>query len=199
MNIKKFSKDEIIIIILIYFFVVAIGLLGASIVHSDEIILKNRNVLHGNIISVNKKNKTLILDIVIEGNLVGIKITLKEKEINTIIIDDIYRSLIRKGVSPKLRKINLETYKYRIEQSYRMNDRAWTRVNRQKDRVFKQRNKDADRLHSREMEVLRHRNRKELITHSKDTLVTPVVKIEDKPQYNRDIILNDLDEDYEGE
>jgi len=179
---------------LIIYIISIIFIFSVELVSADEIKLKDGKIFFGNIVNINEDNKTLTLDLVMDNKLIGIHMTLGELDIDTIIISDDYRLLKREEISLEDKEHNLAVYKKRIEQSYKIDDMIWQRIEQRKNRKFKERNINNSRQHVKEMEILRHENRKSLITHTKNELVTPIVKIEDRPA---DYIVSDFEQDYE--
>jgi len=148
--------------------------------YCDEITLKNGQILEGNVIRVIEEEKALILDIVIDGELINGRIQLNADDMDIIEINEDFKHLKQKELSKEEIKANNDMYYERQRRAWDINDRIFARIDQRRKIKLAQENRDKNRLHEKEVVNIRHRNRKDLITYSKNELVTPVVEIEDR-------------------
>jgi len=158
--------------------IIILFLLYSSIVRADTIILHNKKVFEGNVLNIDEETKSLVFDIVQDDKLIGAKMTFYDYEIKTIIVEDRYRNLNRGEVTEEEKKKSLRAYQQRTKLSD-VDDIIRSRVNKRMNRKIKVQEANNKREHEKQIIKQQHRNRKDLITHSKNEMVTPVVKIED--------------------
>ena len=143
---------------------------------ADEVVLTNGNVLKGNIISNDEKKGDVTLDVVLEGELTGVKLVLKISEIKSIKKNDTYRSLVRQEISAEEKAKNQVRIQQMMEKAENVDQQILTRIQRIKDniRYIEQQQEDKRRFekelaHQKEMLRLELEAQKELITHAKSS------------------------------
>jgi hypothetical protein len=141
--------------------------------YADEIILNNGYVMEGNIIEVIKDKESVLVDVVIDGELIGGKILIHKDEIKLVNLDDKYKNLKKKLISQEERDRLEEIRIKRQEKSYEINDAIDSRIRRRQNQDYK-----------KEILEIRHENRKELITHSKNKRAYTKVRVEDTNNLN---------------
>jgi len=148
----------------------------STIVSADEIVLTNGNVLIGNIILEDKQKGEVVLDVVLEDELMGVKMVLKISEIKSITKNDAYRNLVKKEVSQEAVLKTRELIRKKMEKAKDVDQRIMARVRRIRDhiRYIEQQQEDKRRFekeleHQKEMLLLELEAQKELITHSKNS------------------------------
>jgi len=158
-----------------YIFILGV-LFCVSAAAADEIVLTNGKVLEGNIILDDKKKGEMILDVVLEGELTGVKIELKISEIASIKKDDGFKYLVKKEISQEEDLKNRERIQQTLDEAKGVDQRILARVQRIRDhlRYIEQQQEDKRRFekaleHEKEMLLLELEAQKELITHSKNS------------------------------
>lgn len=161
--------------------------LAISSVFADEIYLSNGETLEGNILNVDKAQGSLDINLVMDGELIGTVMTFKKDEMIYVRQDDQYKELIHKGITPaekerQLRKLEKRFIQTKIDNKANLKnleEKRW----RERKLQYEINKGEQELEHETEVLKLRHEQRKDLITHSKDELVSPTVTINDSEPY----------------
>jgi hypothetical protein len=129
---------------------------------ADEIILNDGTKYEGNILDVDKANGILKFDIVLNGELVGMILTLKKDEMIYIKRDDKYKGLVKKEITKEENKNNIAQVQARLNASYSFNSKIQQDVNDEYEKNWRieyyeeaKKQADLDRQHETEVEKIR--------------------------------------------
>ena len=172
------TKSIQINLIIMLFFLVSIS----NVAIADTIYLKNSEILTGNIIENN--NKQVTLDVVIDSELIGGKISIAKDEIKLVQKDNKYIHLVRSGIPEQEKESHLIQYRERTKVDSDVNEWILRRVKKEADRIKEIEAKQEDKRrfekqlqHEKEMEILKAKLQKELIEASKNSGVNPDVHL----------------------
>ncbi len=84
---------------------------------ADEIILKNGKVIEGNLIKVDPESRTVYIDVVLSGELVGAVISYTPAEIQSLKQDGKYANLKKNAANPATLKAEEQRRQERIKAS----------------------------------------------------------------------------------
>lgn len=150
---------------------------------ADEILLKNGNIIEGNIISIDKDSNATIC-LVEGGKLTSMKIMVSFNDIKDLVVDDKYIGLTREKIPVESYLAKREITLNKKQSSNDIDVKIRQRVERQKSFIkdIEVRQEDKRRFkrklqHEKEMVILETEMQKELIEFSKSAGVSPEVGV----------------------
>lgn len=158
---------------------ILIFFMSITLANADTVTLRNGQVIEGNVVEIFEEEKAILFDVIIDGKLVGGKIKLYGTDIAIVEVNDTYRKLKRKELTLEERERDNELYRERLKSNSSIDDKIISRTERNTKRRIKQREREEDKVHEKDVINQRHYNRKDLITHSVNEHVKPKVIIKD--------------------
>ena len=166
--------------------IVFVGLMVSSLAFADQVYLTNGEVLAGKIHGIDKVNKALRIELVVDNQLTGVAMDIRKDDMFYILRTGEFDNLQCQEVSEEDKSKVMKDYKDRVKAKgdidYRIKQRTAKRkyeeekIDRRRDYEEQQ---EAYREHQKDMEEMQHENRKDLIDFSTDQGVDPNVSIYD--------------------
>lgn len=98
-------------------YIILLGLSCSNVANADTVVFLDGSNMVGNVLNVNSLKQTFQLDVVMEGELVGAKVTINAYEVDRVIVNNQYRGLIKEPLSEQERKRNILAVKERRERA----------------------------------------------------------------------------------
>ncbi len=151
---------------------------------ADQVVLRNGRILEGNIISQDEEKNEVVLDVVLNGELIGMTMVIKTLEIKSIHRGDDHRHLVRREISPEEHLKNQQALQRAAEAAKNIDQVVSMRIQREVEhiRYVNQKQEERRRIqqeleHQKKMHHLELEAQKDLMDHAQNKGIKADVNI----------------------